>query len=212
MITQYAANISHWADWQQVYRFGVLLIFPPEPLLTQVNTLRSQHDPQSQATCDAHISLTIPLPRALDFVQWRELVSIAAAIPSFPIHYGALMNYLPHPGVCLAIQPQGELNRLRIALESASVFAGAPERSYPFSAHITIAEFITVEQTEVLMDALKPVAPTGVFVCTQVAYAVPDANFHFTARWHLELAHPLGRITGYDQTIITKPLVGHPHP
>ena len=58
MITPYTADVSHWADWQQEYRFGVLLIFPPEPLLTQVNTLRARYDPQSQATCDVPITLS----------------------------------------------------------------------------------------------------------------------------------------------------------
>jgi 2'-5' RNA ligase len=192
MVTQYESNIRHWEDWKKEYRFGVLLIFPPEPLLAQVNALRTKYDPQSQAACDAHISLTIPLPRPISEAQWSELEPIVSAIEPFPIHYGPLKNYLPHPGVCLAIEPQDALNRLRAALETAPVFAGAPVRKYPFSAHMTIAEFITIEQTEALMDELKQVAPEGVFVCTSVAYAVPDANFHFIERRQLGLAHPLG--------------------
>ncbi|MFZ4657557.1 MAG: 2'-5' RNA ligase family protein [Caldilineaceae bacterium] len=191
LITEYASNVSHWEKWQQEYRFGVLLIFPPEPLLTQVNTLRAQFDPQSQATCDAHISLTIPLPRPINDAQWRELESIAAASEPFAIQVGPLMNYLPHPGVCLSIAPQDSLNRLRIALESAFVFAGASVRHYPFSAHMTIAEFITIKQTEALMDELKDVAPVGRFVCNSVAHAVPDANFHFAARRQLALGHAI---------------------
>jgi hypothetical protein len=53
---------------------------------------------------------------------------------------------------------------------------------------MTIAEFISVERTEALMGELAGVAPAGVFTCRRVAYAVPDANFHFTARQQLELA------------------------
>lgn len=100
----------------------------------------------------------------------------------FRVHYGPLRHYLPHPGVCLAIEPQDVLDALRCRLEAAPVFAGALRRSHPFSAHMTIAEFITVERTETLLDELADIAPSGSFVCSGVAYAVPDAAFHFTER------------------------------
>jgi 2'-5' RNA ligase len=189
MITQYTADISQWREWEKEYRFGVVLIIPPEPLLTQVNALRARYDPRSQATCDAHISLTVPLPRPINDSQWRELESIVSAIEPFPIQYGPLRHYLPHPGVCLTIEPQDKLNWLRVELERASVFSGAPERKYPFSAHMTIAEFITVEQTLSLMDELRTIAPTGSFICGSVVYAVPDSDFHFSERGRLTLAY-----------------------
>lgn len=187
MVTNYATEIEQWEAWQQAYRFGVLLIFPLQPLLAQVNALRSQYDPRSQAICDAHISLTGPLPEPINAAQWSELAAIAAELPAFSIRYGSLMNYLPHPGVCLAIEPQERVDHLRIALERAAIFAGAPPRQYPFSAHMTLAEFISAEQTESLMDELAPVAPKGIFTCTNVAYAVPDETFHFTERKRLAL-------------------------
>ncbi|MFN8443515.1 MAG: 2'-5' RNA ligase family protein [Caldilineaceae bacterium] len=188
MITNYAETNHHWQSWQQEYRYGVLLLFPAEPLRSQVNQLRNHHDPVSQATCDAHISLTVPLPGPISTMQWQELITIAAAIPAIPIRYGPLMNYLPHPGVCIAIEPQQELDQLRMALESASVFASAVERRYPFSAHMTIAEFISVEQTEEFMVELESLAPQGMFTCDSVAYAVPDEHFHFTERGQLRLS------------------------
>src|SRR5215475_6711351 len=188
MITEYTLDISQWQEWEKGYQSGVILIFPPEPLLTQVNVLRARYDPRSQATCDAHISLTVPLPRPISHSHWREIEAIASGIESFPIQYGPLRHYLPHPGVCLTIEPQDELNWLRMELESASVFSGAPERKYPFSAHMTIAEFITMEQTLSLMDELRTIAPMGSFICESVAYAVPDSDFHFTERGRLTLA------------------------
>jgi len=189
MITEYAADISNWKAWQQEYLFGVLLIFPPDPLATQVNNLRSEHDPQGQSICQAHISLTVPVPRPLSNSHWSELQSIASHIEPFYIHYGPLTNYLPHPGVVLTIEPQDKLYRLRAALESASVFEGAPARKYPFSAHMTIAEFISVDRTEELMVELQGLTPEGDFLCDCVSYAVPDGNFHFTERAKLDLAH-----------------------
>jgi hypothetical protein len=65
MITEYTLDISKWQEWQKGAQFGVILIFPPEPLLTQVNVLRARYDPQSQATCDAHIS-RIPSANVFD--------------------------------------------------------------------------------------------------------------------------------------------------
>lgn len=188
MITKYEANISHWEGWQREYRFGVLLIYPPDPPLEQVNALREKYDPRSQSGCEAHISLTIPLPRPLNDAHWVELNTIASGIEAFSIDYGPLMNYLPHPGVCLAIEPQDKLDRLRIALEAASAFEGAKPRRYPFSAHMTIAEFISVGRTEALMVELEQIAPQGTFTCAGVSYAVPDADFHFTERQRLVLS------------------------
>jgi 2'-5' RNA ligase len=185
MITEYESSISHWQEWQQEYQFGVLLIFPPNPPLAQVNTLRAIYDPRSQAACDAHISLTVPLPRPMSAAHWSELESLVADIAPFPIRYGPLRHYLPYPGVCLAIEPQNLLDNLRRKLESASVFTGASTRSHPFSAHMTLAEFISVEQTQALMQELAGVAPTGTFTCSGVSYAVPDTHFHFTERKRL---------------------------
>ena len=188
MITEYTLDMSQWQEWEKEYQFGVILIFPPEPLLTQVNVLRTRYDPRSHAACDAHISLTVPLPRPISGSHWRELEAIVSVIGSFPIQYGPLRHYLPHPGLCLAIEPQDKLNWLLMELERASVFAGARERKYPFSAHMTIAEFITVEQTLSLMDELQTIAPMGSFICGSVVYAVPNSDFHFSERRRLTLA------------------------
>jgi 2'-5' RNA ligase len=187
MVTTYAEDVSDWQPWQRGYRFGVFLIYPPDPPLLQVNGLRARYDPRSQATCDAHISITVPLPRAMAEAHWAELESIASGIAPITIRYGPLMNYLPYPGVCLAIEPQAELDRLRAALETASAFAGAPARRYRFSAHMTIAEFISVDETEALMVELKDLAPQGSFLCASVSYAVPDSEFRFSERRRLDL-------------------------
>jgi hypothetical protein len=187
--TDYIEDMGRWEEWQREYRFGVLLLFPPDPPLTAANCLRAEYDPPSQATCDAHISLTVPLPRPMDDSHWRELEAIAAAIDPIDIRYGPLMNFLPHPGVCLTIEPRDRLDRLRIALESATIFRDASPRRHPFVPHMTIAEFITVERTLELMENLKEIAPSGRYLCTGVSYAVPDAAFHFAERRWLRLGN-----------------------
>jgi len=186
-IADYVADVSSWKAWQQEYRFGVILVVPPEPVLSQVNALRERYAWSQSSQCDAHISLSVPVPRALSRTDWRELEAIAARIEPFTVEYGPLMNYLPHPGVCLAIEPQAALDELRIAIESASCFAGAKPRRFPFSAHMTIAEMISVEQTHEIMEELKTEAPQGTFLCDDLCYLVPDASFRFVERARLAL-------------------------
>jgi hypothetical protein len=188
MVTDYVTDASAWKRWQQEYQFGVLLIIPPDPPLAQVNALRARYAWSQTSECPAHISLTIPLPRPLTSTDWEALAMIAAAIPSFDIHYGPLQHYLPHPGVCLAISPQAQLASLCAALETAACFTGAQPRRYPFSAQMTIAEIITVEQTASIMVELANEVPRGTFRCTDVTYAVPDGEFRFTERGRLALA------------------------
>jgi 2'-5' RNA ligase len=179
-------DLQQWSKpWQRDYRFGLLVIFPPDPPQSQVDDLRTQYDSVSQSVIGAHITLTVTFPHALS--DLTELEATARMINPFTIHYGPLVNYLPAPGVCLGIQPQQKMDELVKSLESASVFTGAKPRSYPFSAHMTIAENITVEQTELLMVELKDKIPVGDFLCDHVSYTVPDARFHFTEKVRLKL-------------------------
>ncbi|UCD09427.1 MAG: 2'-5' RNA ligase family protein [Dehalococcoidales bacterium] len=188
MITEYAMNMNGWEDWQKAYRFGVILIFPPDPPAGEVNRLRKIHDPLGQYYCKAHISLTVPLPRPVDDFHFEELKLLASMFSPFTIQYGPLSNYLPAPGVVLAIEPKDILGSLVSTLESASIFENAAPRPYPFSPHLTISEFIDVERTDELMVELQGKTPKGEFLCDCVSYAVPDENFYFTERARLELA------------------------
>jgi hypothetical protein len=185
--TDYSPTTNHWEPWQRTYQFGTLLIFPPEPLRTTINQLRAIHDPYSQAICDAHISLTRPLPRAMTEADWVECQALVADFAPVLVQYGPLRHYLPHPGVCLRIEPQAELEALLQRLESAQIFREAPPRAYPFSAHMTIAEFISAEHTLALMQSLAMIVPNGTFRCTTIAYAVPDTMFHLTERRQISL-------------------------
>ncbi|MBN2074379.1 MAG: 2'-5' RNA ligase family protein [Dehalococcoidales bacterium] len=188
MITEYAMDMNGWIDWQKAYRFGVILIYPPDPPADEVNRLREIHDPRGQSYCEAHISLTVPLPRPVDDFHLEEMKMLASGCTRFTIQYGPLSNYLPAPGVVLAIEPKDILSSLVTTLESSSVFENAPPRPFPFSPHLTISEFIDVERTSELMVELQDKTPEGEFLCNYVSYAVPDENFHFTERVRLELS------------------------
>jgi hypothetical protein len=99
MQTDYVDDVHHWDEGQRAYKFGVILILPPEPIFSQVNELRARYDPISQTCCDAHISLTMPLPRAPTDAQWAEIEAVTSSMRPFTVHYGPLMTYPPHPGV-----------------------------------------------------------------------------------------------------------------
>lgn len=181
-ITEYPVPTSRWEDWFADYRYGALYLFPPEPVLGLVNELRSRHDPKSQAICPAHVSLTVPLPRPLTESSAREIATVVSRWAPFEVRWGPPHRYPGVPGVVLSIAPGDRLAALVQALEACVAFAGAPARRYPFSPHMTIAEFIDESRTETLLRELLPRGLQGTWWCDSVAYAVPDADFRFTTR------------------------------
>ncbi len=176
-----------WEEWQREYRFGVLLIFPPDPVRTIVNELRRRYDPRSHSYCTAHISLTVPATNAIDADQWRILERVASQWEPVVIEYGPLKVYEGHNGVTLAIEPGAKLDLLRQELEAVSPFANAPPRRWPFSPHMTIAEFVTMEQRQEIVQALEGRDLRGSFKCQWLSYALPDMAFRFTERRRLFL-------------------------
>ena len=55
------------------YRYGALYIFPPNGVIQPVDELRKKYDPRSASYCQAHISLSKPLPKPLSESQISEL-------------------------------------------------------------------------------------------------------------------------------------------
>lgn len=45
--------------------------------------------------------------------------------------------------------------------------------------HMTIAEFVTVEQSWRILEEIKETAPSGSFLCDRLEFIVPDINMHF---------------------------------
>jgi 2'-5' RNA ligase len=184
-----APDTAGWEEWQIAYRFGVLLILPPDPLRSIANELRTRYDPRSQSYCDAHISLTVPAPRAITAAEWTELERAASMVAPFSIRYGPIKTFLPNPGVTLAIEPQDRLDALRTSLEAVAPFSAAPERTQPFMAHLTIARNVDAERTQQIVEELGPARITGRFTCSRVTHVVPDASFRFAEHGQLRLGH-----------------------
>jgi 2'-5' RNA ligase len=161
---------------------------PPEPILSIVNSLRTKYDARSQSYCDAHISLSLPIPQPMTEEDWHELVDIASNIKPFDIHYGKLKDFPPYPGVVFSIESQLALNAVREKIEDAIIFKNAQPRKFPYKAHMTIAEFISLEDTARILKELKDKTPTGTFLCDNLAYIVPDNNMHFNVIRKLNLS------------------------
>lgn len=181
-ITTYVTPPPSWEAWHHDYRYGAFYLFPPEPLRSRINALRARYDPPSQAICDAHISLTMPAPRPLTDADAAEVAAALRAVPSFDVAWGPPWRFPDTPVVVLPIEPVQMLASLVALLEGCGCFAGVSPRRYPFVPHMTIAEFVTPEESDAIVAELAGAGLAGTFRCATVAYAVPDAAFHFTER------------------------------
>lgn len=188
-VTRYVTDTSRWEDWKAEYRYGALYFFPPRELRNTVNQLRTKFDPKSQSYCDAHISLTVPFPKPLTLSVFKEIEQAALLIQPIDITYGPVTSYPGHAGVVLKIEPADRLRDLVQSLEELPAFEGAQARRYPFSAHMTIAEFITLDRTAELVQELSGERLEGVFRCERLSYAVPNDDFHFEERGYIKFGN-----------------------
>ena len=181
------AVVETWEPWQREYRHGVLLVYPPPGIIEAVDALRAEHDPTSHASSRAHITVTEPLPRPLDERDVDRIRSALRGVTSFRVTYSGPRSTDPHPGVVYRIEPQDRFRSLRDLLHRQPVFDGVEPRRDHIPAHMTIAEFLTVEQSNRLAGRLSGTVPEGTWICDAVSYAVPDADFRFRRRLELLL-------------------------
>jgi hypothetical protein len=188
MEIRYTQDTSSWKEWQREYRYGVFLIFPPTGIIEYVDDLRRQYDPTSYANCQAHVSLSEPLPRALADRDLAELRDVLSAIQPFTITYGNVHATPPHPGVVYDIDPKTTFARLRSTIHSIPLFDQSALRRKDIPPHMTIAEFITMDRSVELAEDLRKRVREGTWECDRIEYAVPDNAMH----WQRLLVVPLG--------------------
>ena len=185
---EYATETSGWEEWQHEYLYGLILIMPPPGVMEAVDALRERHDPKSASICQAHISLSEPLPRPLT----RELLSVVrlalSEIEPFEIRYGPMRTFDPYPGVAYRIEPEDAFFALREALHSTSLFQGSSFRRKDIPPHMTIAELVpNMVESERLRAELQGHVPEGRFPCDRLEYIVPDNGFCFQRMLELRL-------------------------
>jgi 2'-5' RNA ligase len=168
-----------WEPWQHEYLHGALLIFPPADVARDVDRLREQHDARSAAICSAHVTVRGPVPRPLTDADVTELTAALSEVEPFDAHYGPLRVFAPHPGIAFEVTPTEQFDAIRAALRSTALFSDVDDGRAAVAPHMTIAEFITIERSEELLEELSATIRTGTFQCSELVYAVPDASFHF---------------------------------
>jgi len=175
----YVTDTSKWEKWQRDYRLGLILIMPPDDVSRQINALRSKYDPYAYAICPTHISLSDPLSREMTPEREAELRRILSSIQPFILYFDKPQASTQHAGVGYPIRPHEPFCALKEALHTASVFAGEPYGRRNIPPHMTIAEFISIEDGLKLCAQLRDSTPSGSFLCDRLEFIVPDQDFHF---------------------------------
>jgi 2'-5' RNA ligase len=178
MVT-YVTDTSRWEKWQRDYRLGLILIMPPEEVSQRIDPLRAKYDPRAYAICPTHISLSDPLRREMTPERDAEIRRILSSIQPFTLCFDKLQASTEHPGVAYPIRPHEPIDTLKEALHTASVFAGETYYRRNIPPHMTIAEFISIEDGLKLCAQLQDTAPSGSFLCDRLEFIVPDKDFHF---------------------------------
>ena len=62
---------------------------------------------------------------------------------------------------------------------ASSAFGGESHQRRDIPAHMTIAEFLSIEESLRLCEQLQDTAPSGSFVCDRLSHVVPDQDFSF---------------------------------
>jgi len=173
------ANTSHWQDWQLDYRYGVILILPPDDLARPINELRAKYDPQSAAICPAHISVSDPLQAEMTDRFRKEIVNILQNIEPFELHYDKPQASTKRAGVVYPITPQKPIDTLKEALHKVKIFGNGVSERRHIPAHMTIAEFVSIEEGLRICAELQDSAPSGSFRCDRLELMIPDEQFCF---------------------------------
>jgi 2'-5' RNA ligase len=180
--------MEDWAEWQLNYLHGLLVIWPPDAVRQMVNRLRQQYDPESQATIEAHISLTQPFLARPGDEEWALLAEIVAGFEPFEISYGPADTFFPNPVIYLAIRPREHLLALRQALHGTGLFNLTLPYTDDFVPHMTVAEGRSSKVVdEKMLAEVRAQAPSGTFPLNEIAVVAPVRGFHFGISKRLRL-------------------------
>ena len=178
----YVQDTSKWEKWQIEYRFGLILIIPPEEVLNQIEPLRKKYDSRSFVSCPAHVSVSDPLCHEMTPELFSEIQDNLRTVNPFILYFDKPSAAKEHPGVAYPVRPQEPIDELKRILHSSSAFNSEAFYRRNIPAHMTIAEFISIEDSLKLCDEIMDSAPGGSFLCDRLELVVPDENFHFKRR------------------------------
>ena len=182
MAAPHVVDTSSWESWQRDYRFGVILVMPPPDIASSIDALRQAYDPKSHAICPAHVSVSDPLPRELEHDDREQLQELLRAVAAFEVRYGTPVASTQRAGVTCPIAPQERFDELKRVIHHASVFGGRVYRRREIPAHMTVAEFVTVDESLAIVADVANTPLSGSFWCDRLEHMVPDQAFRFHQR------------------------------
>jgi len=181
--------MDSWEDWQKQFRYGTIVIWPPDKIREVVNAQRELYDPTSQSICETHITITQPMIKPLNHEEWERITGLLKAYPSFEIEYGPLNSFLPYPCIWYEIKPAEKVLEIRNALHDTGFFNLELKHTEDFIPHMTITEGVSGPNVdEALLEQLQEESSQGSFLCKELMYIVPNAQFCFKATRALPLA------------------------
>jgi 2'-5' RNA ligase len=178
-VVDYVSDTSTWEKWQRDYRLGLILIMPPDDVAGPINALRSKYDPRTYAYCPAHITLSDPLGLEMTPQREDEIRRILGEVEPFRLYFDEPHASRERGGVAYPIRPREPIDDLRAALHKASIFCRPPYYTRNIPPHMTIAEFVTIEESWRILEEIKGIAPSGSFLCDRLEFIVPDINMRF---------------------------------
>ncbi len=95
-----------------------------------MNALRQAYAWSQSSVCDAHISLSVPVPGPVAPTDLRELEERLANFEPFALNYGTIIVGGDGRGIVLDVEPQEPLNALLPLVEGAHMFQ-APRTDMP---------------------------------------------------------------------------------
>ena len=175
----YVTDTSKWEKWQRDYRLGLILIMPPDQVAKQINPLRAKYDPRAHTYCTAHITLSDPLGLEMTPDRDAEIGQILSSIKPFTLYFEEPHASRERGGVVYPIRPREPIDALRVALHKASVFCREPYYTRTIAPHMTIAEFVSIDESWRIVEEIKAIAPRGSFLCERLEFIVPDIHMQF---------------------------------
>ena len=185
MNVDYVTDTSTWEKWQRDYRLGIILIMPPPEVADQINPLRVKYDPYAYAICPTHITVSDPLGLEMTPERDAEIAKILSSVDPFMLHFDKPHASRERSGLTYPVHPAEPIHALRTILHQASVFTrdGYWTRTVP--PHMTVAEFVSIEESWRIKEEIEGTAPSGSFLCDRLEYIVPDINMHFqSVKWY----------------------------
>jgi len=184
-LSRYATHVNFpkgggWPPWQRAYRYGMLLIEPPQELASILDPIRERLDPVSAGQFGAHITVTPPFAAAPSSADEERVRTAVRSAASMRLQLDRPTQFSGSSGVYLPVVPSEGLYELRTVLLATGLFRLDLPHTSDFVPHLTLSEFGTTPEEALRADVPQPEAMG--FLLETVAWVVPDEAFHFTVR------------------------------